>query len=119
VAASPAPTLRVDPARVALFATEGMPPAFGGTLRIADGGSGPIAWTASSSVPWLAVSPPSGLTPGVTNAVLDVRFHPVGTYTGQITVAGAGAPVVIPVELQVTPAPFQGGGRGGLVILSP
>lgn len=65
------------------------------------------SWTATSSVPWLTLTPPSGGTAAAVSvsAALDqtqVNAFDGGTYTGTVTLTpSTGAPITIPVTLTV------------------
>ena len=67
-----------------------------------------VAGTASGGS-WLQVSPSSGNVPGtLTGALVPAVLNGLaaGTYNGSITITtGAGAPISVPVELQVSAAP--------------
>jgi len=75
------------------------------TVSITNGGSGTLAWTASSSVFWASVSPASGNAPATLSITANPANLAAGTYTGnvQITVAGAsGSPASVAITLVVT-----------------
>jgi uncharacterized protein (TIGR03437 family) len=105
------PTLVIAPASLTFsYATGGAVPA-AQTVSITNTGGGTLAWTASSSVYWLTLSPASGGAPGTLSVSLNPANLAAGTYTGavQITAPGAtGSPASIAVTLVVTgtlPAP--------------
>lgn len=65
------------------------------------------AWTASSNVGWLSVSPTAGSTPATTILTVDSTVGTLasGSYSGNITVTPSGLPVrTLPVTLKLTPA---------------
>lgn len=60
-------------------------------VRLTQAGTGTVTWTASSSAPWLLVSPASGSGNGTVN--VSVQFAPglSATQTGTVTIAFTGA----------------------------
>ncbi len=100
----PGPALAVTPASLAFsFSNGGAVPA-AQTVSITNTGGGALAWTASSNVYWLAVSPASGNAPGSLTVSLNPANLAAGTYNGavQISAAGAaGSPVSVAVTLTV------------------
>ncbi|MGE5323156.1 MAG: N,N-dimethylformamidase beta subunit family domain-containing protein, partial [Actinomycetota bacterium] len=54
--------------------------------------SGILAWTASSTAPWLAVSPANGITPATLQISANTSGLAGGTYTGSIQVTSLSAP---------------------------
>ncbi len=78
------------------------------TISVANTGTGTLAWTASSDVAWLSVSPASGTGNGTVTVTPDASGLAPGTHTGTITISAAGAtgsPVSVPVSLTVTAPP--------------
>jgi glucose/arabinose dehydrogenase len=61
------------------------------SVRLTQNGAGTVTWTASSSAPWLLVSPASGSGPATFN--VSVQFVPglAATQTGTVTIAFGGA----------------------------
>jgi uncharacterized protein (TIGR03437 family) len=60
--------------------------------------------TASSGASWLSVSPSNGTTPGTVTVSANAGSLGVGQYTGNVTIAAAGAsgsPITVPVVLNV------------------
>lgn len=61
------------------------------TVQVSGAGGGALAWTASSSAPWLTVSQTSGTTPASLQiSALSSTLSP-GTYSGTLTVTSLGA----------------------------
>jgi uncharacterized protein (TIGR03437 family) len=63
----------------------------------------PAAFTAGANVLWLTVTPASGTTPRSISVAVNITGLAVGTYNGQMLVAGAANSVTIPFELVVLP----------------
>jgi hypothetical protein len=64
-------------------------------LRLTNAENPTASWTATSSVPWLAVSPPSGATPSTATISIDAAAAAVlarGTYSGTVRFASSIAP---------------------------
>ncbi len=74
---------------------------------ITNAGAGSLNWSASSDVPWLQLNPAGGAAPTEMAVTALPGGMAIGTYTGHITVQGAGAtgsPDVITVTLKVEEA---------------
>ena len=78
------------------------------SIQVRNAGGGALNWTAMASTdgggPWLAVNPGSGADAEVVVATVAAGSLNVGSYTGRITFAAAGAansPRTIPVTLRV------------------
>ncbi len=71
------------------------------TLRLLQSGAGSVAWTATSNVPWLTVTPSSGS--GSRVLTVSVKFVPglAATASGAITVAVNGVAAVSPVAVRL------------------
>jgi YVTN family beta-propeller protein len=79
------------------------------TIRLRQSGAGAVTWTATSTAPWLVVSPASGSGPAMLS--ISIRFAPglTDSQTGSITVALTGASnTVRPVEVRLTTVPAGG-----------
>ncbi|MEE6283069.1 kelch repeat-containing protein [Georgenia sp. MJ170] len=97
-----APGLIVDPASLALSATEGTGPV-DATLSVvaSDGSSMPVQATVSAD--WLAVDPSSTVTPAQITATADPSMLPLGDHTADVTLSSPGLPdVVVPVTFEVS-----------------
>ena len=78
------------------------------SIQITNSGSGALAWTASSSQPWLTVSAASGTAPSSLSVSVSPAGLSAGTYTGAVQITATGAtntPVSIAVTLTVSAAP--------------
>jgi len=79
-------------------------------LRITNGENPTAAWTATTSEPWLVVSPASGTSPATATISLDPAAVAVltrGTYVGTLNIASSVAPNItrsITVQLRITDA---------------
>src|SRR5579871_3251791 len=104
--------LSADTQNVTLSATQGGS-AVAQQLRITCTGSGPLDFTASTTVSspaggsWLSVSATSGTVTPSSAALLTVIASPgtlaSGTYSGTVTIAGGGKNLAIPVTMSVSP----------------
>ncbi len=107
----PAAALSVAPQTLSFsYSVGGAAPA-AQTVSITNAGGGALAWTASSSDYWLAVSPASGGAPGTLSVSINPANLAAGTYTSALQVSAAGAsgsPASIAITLTVQgtqPAP--------------
>jgi hypothetical protein len=85
------------------------------TIQISGSGGGSLGWTASTVVPWLSVSPVSGVTPASLQVSVNSSSLGAGTYSGAVTVTSLGSVPntrVITVELTVVTQP-------PVIVLSP
>ncbi len=97
------PSLQVLPLSLSFQALPGSSPA-AQTITIANVGSGSFNWTASSSVPWLTLSAPSGTSGSSITASVNSAGFTAGTYTGILTFTSAGtlnSPQTVPVTLRL------------------
>jgi uncharacterized protein (TIGR03437 family) len=113
-------TLTVQPANPVALATDSQSVAFTSTqgssgqtqqLHVLNTGSGSLDFTATvsgSAASWLTISPASGSTAAGLPTSLTVNATPgslaPGTYSGTITIAGAGSVINVPVTLSVSAA---------------
>jgi hypothetical protein len=101
-----APRLFVSPSRLDMFRQiDGDLPA----QSLAITSNGTLSWTASTSVPWLSLSPANGYAPGgiAVAANSNIQSFAEGVYAATVTVSAAGAsgsPAVVPVSLKVEAA---------------
>ncbi|HEX5502333.1 MAG TPA: hypothetical protein VFW96_06895, partial [Thermomicrobiales bacterium] len=76
-------------------------------LRFANTGDAPLDWRVAADSTWLTATPPTGtLAPGATAEVaitVDRGALPVGAYTGNLQLVGAGGATPVPVTMLVTP----------------
>ena len=102
------PVLAVSPASLSFAATQGGASPAAQTLSVANSGGGSLAFSASSSAPWLTVSASGAQAP----ATLTVAANPAGlapgTYSATVTVdagSAGGSPRSVPVTLNVASPP--------------
>ena len=98
------PLISLSASRLQLTLVPNGPPPASPTISITNGGSGVLAWTAASTVPWLTLlpvpptspPPPSplqlfGTAPSMFFVIANPNGLQPGVYNGAITVSGAGA----------------------------
>lgn len=103
-AASPPQTLRVSPNRLRFTETQGAGPK-SKSLSIS---LAPVSrkWTVTTDVPWLEVTPSSGLSTEILTASVDLRNLLTGNYHATIAITPSnGIPATVPVDLTVKPHP--------------
>jgi hypothetical protein len=104
VTGSPSPTLTAAPASLAFSYQAGGPAPPAQALTISSGSV--LLYTVSASGgAWLGVTPTSGNTPGTVGVFVNTSGLAVGTYSGSVSIAAAGAgntPLTVPVTLTVT-----------------
>lgn len=108
VMVNPQSVLSVTPAALQFAWTPGAADPAAQTIQITNGGSGTLAWTATASDPWIALSAASGTAPSTLSVSIVTTGLTAGTYTGSVQIAAAGAsntPASIGVTLTVTDAP--------------
>lgn len=86
---APASSLLLAPQAVTFQYTAGGDLPAAQNVAITNGGTGVIAWTATSGAFWAAASPASGSTPGTAAIAVDPANLAAGTYTTTVTVAAA------------------------------
>jgi hypothetical protein len=77
-------------------------------VNVTNSGAGTLSFTAVSDSPWLTVTPGNGTAPNSLGIKALLGNLTVGTYTGHVTVASAGAqgsPATITVTFVVAPSP--------------
>jgi hypothetical protein len=82
------------------------------TLNITPSGIGTLNWTATTTQPWLSVSPASGSGAASLSVGANINGLPDGSYSNTITITAPGAsgsPRQIPVVLSVAPSSTSGG----------
>jgi uncharacterized protein (TIGR03437 family) len=109
LAATPNPsTIAASPASLQFSYLAGAGAPAAQSIQIANSGSGTLAWTATASASWLAVSPASGTAPSTLSISVSPGTMSAGAYTGNIQIASSGAsntPLSIPVTLTITEPP--------------
>ncbi len=107
---SPMPaTLGADTQSVSLASSQGGT-AIGQTVQVLNSGGGPLSFNASafttSGGSWLSISPTSGTATPSSPASLTVTATPgsltPGTYSGTVTITGAGTSIATPVTLSIS-----------------
>jgi dUTPase len=86
------------------YATGGTAPS-AQSLSISSNGAALSYTVSASGGTWLSMTPTSGTTPGSVSVSVNTTGLAVGTYSGSVTIAAAGAantPVTVPVTLRVT-----------------
>lgn len=74
------------------------------SVTVSNAGGGSLTYAATSSVPWLTVSPASGTAPSTVSISLNPAALSVGTFFGTVTISGPGAAFqAISVTLNVLP----------------
>ena len=100
---SPA-TISLSPASLALSAAQGgSNPS--GAVAISNSSSGMLGWSASTTAPWLSLSPGSGTAPGSLTATANISGMAAGTYSATISLFAAGTTntlETVPVTLTVS-----------------
>jgi hypothetical protein len=74
------------------------------TLSLTNAGGGSLNWSATSSVPWLTVSPTSGAAPSTLTVAVNTTGLGIGTFSGTITLTSSQAknsPQTVPVTLTI------------------
>ncbi|MCX8126825.1 MAG: hypothetical protein N3E40_06810, partial [Dehalococcoidia bacterium] len=117
VQVSPGPVLSISQNVLSFEATVGEPAPDAQTITLSNAGGSALNWSASSNVPWLTVSPTSGVvttgTAEITVAVNTTGLN-AGTHNGVITITApgaAGSPASIPVTLSLAPRPGPSGAQ--------
>lgn len=77
-------------------------------LWIENRGEGTLQWSIASDQPWLRVSATSGVNDGEVSVWAYRSGLANGTYTGNLTVSGGGASIIVPVTMVVEPTPQLG-----------
>jgi uncharacterized protein (TIGR03437 family) len=98
-------TIVVSPTSLQFSYTSGGAAPAAQSLQITNGGSGTLAWTATTSATWLSVSPGSGTAPSTLSVSVSPAGLSAGTYTGSVQISASGAsntPLSVAVTLTVT-----------------
>jgi uncharacterized protein (TIGR03437 family) len=104
------PAIGVDTQKISLAATQGEA-AVSQQIHVLDTGGGSVSFTATaaSTGSWLSVSPASGSATSSSSALVTVTASPgalaAGTYSGTVTITGAGSTVTIAATFSVSPPP--------------
>ncbi|MBL0173954.1 MAG: hypothetical protein IPP94_01610 [Ignavibacteria bacterium] len=111
------PHIDTDPASVQFNAQPGVNPP-SKTVHVLNSGTGTLAWTAASTVPWLSVAPNAGGQGDSITLSVSVAALAPGTHTGGVTIAGNAdnSPKVLLVQLVISTQayyPVAGMARSG------
>lgn len=68
-------------------------------LEITSGGT-PIAWSVSTTAPWLTLSPKSGSTPAILQVTIESDGQMSGEYTNRITIAADNVSINVPIRMK-------------------
>lgn len=99
-----APVLKVTPDSLSFSALAGLLDTLSAQVSVANTGSGQIAWSATTSAPWLSLSLTSGQTPSNVNLVVVSQGLDTGSHSGYIVFAApgvSGSPDTVHVTLRV------------------
>jgi Viral BACON domain len=102
-----APALSVSPDSLSFAGQVGSPNLSPSSLSITNSGSGTLTFTGMSDQPWLRLSAGSGTAPSSVQVSSQSSGLKAGTYTGHVTVTGAGATRTVGVSLTLTSPPVQ------------
>jgi len=106
VGGSGSPILSISPSTIAFNAIQGGANPVPASLSVTNTGSGALPFTDSSDQPWLSASPTSGTAPQNLQVSATTGSLTAGTYTGHVTVTGAGAqgsPAIATVTFTISP----------------
>ena len=102
------PVLNVSTARLSFITSGTSPFPPSQQVRVRNTGSGSLVWRATTSTPWLRLSPAEGTAPGTLTVTVETPQLAVGDYSGRITVAAVGdaddSPAIIDVSLKLVAA---------------
>jgi uncharacterized protein (TIGR03437 family) len=107
MAAAPGASLAAAPSSLQFADTAGGAIPAAQSIQISNGGTGTLAWTATSNESWLTVSPASGTAPSTVTVSVSPAGMTAGSYTGAVTITASGAsnsPLSVAVTLTVTAA---------------
>ena len=99
------PALAVSATSLQFACTAGGAAPAAQAVQVGNSGSGTLAWSATTSASWLAVTPASGTAPSAVSVQISPAGLGAGSYTGTVTIASPGLPSqAITVTLTVTAA---------------
>ncbi len=99
-----AASLSVSPLSLSFSATSGAGNPAAQSTNISNAGGGTLTWSASTSQPWITVSPLSGTAPQTVSVGISTGTLGSGSYSGTITISAPGATPAtrtISVSLQI------------------
>ena len=85
------PHLQVAPTSLAFTAVACAAPPVGKPVAVTNTGAGTLNWTTTKNQAWLGVTPAAGAAPANPLVTVNQAGLPVGTHTGAVTFAAAGA----------------------------
>jgi adhesin/invasin len=97
--------LQVQPAQLSFTSEIGQSAPAAQSVQISANNGSVAAWAASSSAPWLTVTPAQGVTPGIANVQVNPAGLATGTYSATITVSNAGGQTSIFVTYRIADKP--------------
>jgi hypothetical protein len=96
------PVLSVSPASLSFTAQSGSSTLTSASVSITNTGAGSLTFTAVSDQPWLTLSANSGTAPSTLQVRVSATGLKAGTYTGRVTLSGAGVVKTVTVALTIT-----------------
>jgi hypothetical protein len=100
--------LNVSPGSIEHSANVGSGAVFDDTLRISNGGNGPLVWTVRKDRPWVTLGAVAGSGPGIVPVTINTTGLPEGTHRDEIVVTAPGASGS-PKRIDVTVTVFSPG----------
>ncbi len=97
--------ISLSPNTLSFFGQPGGTPPPQRTVAVTSNSSA-LSYSVSSNQTWLLAGPSNGSTPGTLTVGVNPSGLAAGTYTGQVTVAGGGSTVNLPVTFEVTNNPL-------------
>ena len=108
IAEAQIPVLNVSTARLSFITSGTSQFPTSQQVRIRNIGSGSLGWRATTTTPWLRVSPEEGTAPGTLTVTIETAQLGVGDYTGRVTVSATtdadDSPATIDVTLKLVAA---------------
>lgn len=83
--------LLVTPGSLDYSTNVGSGATFDDTLRISNGGNGPLVWTVRKDRPWVTLGAVAGAGPGIVPVTINTTGLPAGTHRDEIVVTAPGA----------------------------
>jgi uncharacterized protein (TIGR03437 family) len=101
-------TIAVSPSSLQFTYTTGGTVPAAQSIQISNSGTGTLAWTATTSASWIAISATSGTATSNPTVSVNPAGMAVGTYTGTVQIAASGAsntPQTVAVSLTIVAPP--------------
>jgi serine/threonine protein kinase len=106
---APAPSVSLTASPVSLQMTTQAGVEKGATFSLISAGADKVPWQATASLPWLSISPASGMLTGGSATPITVTARPTGInpgqYTGAATITAGGSSLRVPVTITVAIGP--------------